>query len=417
MHCSEIRKALGGVAIIAACGLVAGSADAAFTLGDDQTNLKIAGLLQFQGSATEDAAPSGDAWDSEFYLRRMRLVFFGQLNPLVNYFVETDTPNFGKNGDFSGDTFIQDAFVELNVAPALQIDMGMLLLPFSHQGHQSAASMLTIDYHTDLINYPASSHKVWRDFGVMVRGMPVGPWLEYRLALTNGVRGTRFTYDAATGESVGDGRNPDDMPRLVARVVGNVFEPEGGPGAAGFFPDAVYLEKNENGIVSPKKVLAFGVSADYQPDAVVRLNAAGDAVSERSAYYALAADTNWDIPLGPARTMAVSGQINGYYYNHGDRQQAGTLLSTGVTGIGVAAEAGFRYQEIAPVVIFDAYRPTTNADTDHSGELTRVALGVNYFMYAHAFNLKAQFGATKRGAGTAEGDWTSSVLAQAQLFF
>jgi hypothetical protein len=83
----------------------------------------------------------------------------------------------------------------------------------------------------------------------------------------------------------------------------------------------------------------------------------------------------------------------------------------------VAAEAGFRYQEYAPVLIFDAYRPTMNAADDHTGELTRMALGFGYFPYAHAFNVKAQFGVEKKGSGSSEGEYKGSVLAQAQLFF
>jgi hypothetical protein len=400
-------------------------AEAAFTLGEEPTYLKIGGLVQVQASSTEDAAPNREAWDTEFYLRRTRLLFFGQLNPLVNYFIDTDIPNFGRNGDTSGRMVIQDAFVELNFSDAVQLDLGMLLVPFSHHGSQGATSLFTLDYHPDVMAYPVGSNYGWRDFGLMVRGMPAGPWFEYRLAVLNGVRGQPRVTDETTGARTGDGRNPGDYPRLTARLVGNLFDPEGGPGTGGFYPDAVYLEKNENGIVSPKKVLSFGLSADYQPGLVVNQRASEpiSTIVSRDAYYAVAGDVNWDIPLVPARTMATTGQVNVYYWYHGDRDPATGLVPPAgarepqVTGMAVAAEAGFRYQEYAPVLIFDAYRPTMNAADDHTGELTRMALGFGYFPYAHAFNVKAQFGVEKKGSGSSEGEYKGSVLAQAQLFF
>jgi hypothetical protein len=44
--------------------------------------------------------------DTDFCLRRMRALLFGQLNDKVQFFVETDNPNFGRGGEFSGNMFI-----------------------------------------------------------------------------------------------------------------------------------------------------------------------------------------------------------------------------------------------------------------------------------------------------------------------
>jgi len=97
-------------------------AQAGYKIGDDKTNLTIGGLVQPWMQATEKSSPGGST-QSAFYVRRMRLIFSGQLNSMVNFFVETDAPNFGKSGTgYDVNMFMQDAFVELNLDKALQID-------------------------------------------------------------------------------------------------------------------------------------------------------------------------------------------------------------------------------------------------------------------------------------------------------
>jgi hypothetical protein len=198
--------------------------------GDDETYVKIGGLLQAHAAVIEEGAPDGSSVGTEFYLRRMRLMVYGQFTEWVNYFVETDNPNFGKNGDLSMNMFIQDAYLEVNLHEAFQIDFGMLLVPFSHHGMQGATSLLALDYHGALLKYPDGSNKVWRDYGVMFRGLLVGGVFEYRLGVFNGAHGdssiTEYGEDPWLGQA--DPRNPMDLPRITARVTFNLFEPEGG---------------------------------------------------------------------------------------------------------------------------------------------------------------------------------------------
>ena len=198
--------------------------------GDDTTWLKLGGLLQTQGTFTKDAAPSGEDVGTEFFVRRMRLMIYGQLNEKINFFVETDNPNFGKNGNFDVNMFIQDAYVEVNLHEALQIDIGMLLLPFSHHGMQGATSLLSMDYHSALMKYPSGSSKVWRDYGLMLRGM-ISKWFEYRLGIYNGVHGDASLASSSDGTWAyqTDPRNSRDLPRITGRLTFNILDPEGGP--------------------------------------------------------------------------------------------------------------------------------------------------------------------------------------------
>jgi hypothetical protein len=416
--------------------------------GPKESFLKIGALLQARLESTKDAAPSGDRWDFDTYLRRMRLMLYGQLSKWVNFFVETDNPNFGKGSDWSGATFIQDAYLEVNLHEAVQIDVGMLLLPFSHHGMQGATSLLGMDYHGGLIKYPAGSHKVWRDAGVMLRGLFAAQHIEYRLGVFNGAHGG--------GQ---DPRNPDDLPRLTGRLTFNVFDAEGGAGAAGMFYDGLYLKKTDFGVVSTKRVLSFGASIDWQADLNVAvedpaLRADPDdpyTVTGRKDYLGAAWDVFFDIPFGERKLLSLNGQANFYYYGHGDRT-AGLDVAAGLpsryayynitgntasyTGIGMASELGVRYSWVEPVILVDFFK-STMADLDVDENLVDMAAycealgmascapesmgdylslqgGVNFYLFGHGTTFKLQAGADKKNGADS---WLPSAKFQAQLLF
>jgi hypothetical protein len=410
--------------------LVAGNAKAAYKIGDDESYLTVGGLLQFQGAITEKGAPNGDSFGTEMYLRRMRLMFSGQLNKWVNFFIETDNPNFGKNGDYSVNTFIQDAYLELNLHEAIQVDFGMLLLPFSHHGTQGATSLLGLDYQGALFKYPANSNKVWRDYGIMVRGMPFGKWLEYRLGVFNGVRGNStpkdITIDGVAAQEAIDPRNPNDQPRFTGRLVFNVFDAEGGPGLAGMFSDGLYIKKDGAHVVSTKRVLSIGGSFDMQNDLNVTWapglvppqdpgQAARRRVEDANLYYALSGDVFWDQPFGANNIMSVNGQVNFYYYEHGDNS-TGRLWASGTTGMGLMSELGFRYDAIQPLMIVNWFNATKNPSGELAdrGDLLGIHGGLNYYLFSHNVNFKLQFGAEYRDGSD---DPVLMGLFQAQLLY
>lgn len=407
--------------------------------GDDTTWLKLGGLLQTQGTFTKDAAPSGEDVGTEFFVRRMRLMVYGQLNDKINFFVETDNPNFGKNGNFDVNMFIQDAYVEVNLHEALQIDIGMLLLPFSHHGMQGATSLLSMDYHSALMKYPSDSSKVWRDYGLMLRGM-ISKWFEYRLGIYNGVHGDASLTSSADGTWVSqtDPRNSRDLPRITGRLTFNILDAEGGPGVGGMFYDGLYIEDSEGGIVSQKKVLSIGGSVDWQHNLNVEFAPTPTtgtvespevrAIAKTEDYFAVAGDLFWDIPIGERKIMSLNGQAGFYYFNHGDRSQGLSYYDvTGngsmFTGYGIAAELGFRYDFIEPLIAFDWFQSegayTTLADGTGEnnadlGDYMAVYGGINYWMFAQAFNLKLQVGGTKVNG---DDDWGIAGALQAQLLF
>ncbi len=385
-------------------------AHAGIKLGDDDTNLNLGLLLQSWGEWIEDGAPSADNPGTDFYLRRFRMLMYGKLHDRVNYFVETDNPNFGKNGDYSSRTFVQDAWIEFDLYKSLQIDVGMLLVPFSHHGMQGAVSLHSLDYHGSLIRYPGGSHKVWRDMGVMARGLLLEDRFEYRLAVLNGVRGG--------GEDL---RNPDDWPRMTARFTYNLFDFEGGAGTGGFFYDGIYLKSDGDDLISAKKIVSFGLSADWQKDLNVSLTQGDGDLSRRRDYFALAADVFVDLPIDENGLMGLCGQINFYYYDHGDRRlhpdtTARSLYdvlddtyTSEYTGFGIMSELGFRYSSYEAIMSVDWF-DSTKAEGD-LGDLLSIYGGINWWMYGHSTSLKLQMGGSKINGS----DWGAAAQIQVQL--
>ena len=400
------------------------SADAGMKVaGDDNKNLKIGALLQ-AWAVFNEGSPEG-TYAPEFYLRRMRLMVYGQLSPKVNFFVETDNPNFGKGGDWSGNTFIQDAYVEFNLHEAFQVDVGMVLVPFSHNSFQSAASHISLDYQSALIRYPHGAHKVWRDAGLIFRGLLLDKRIDYRVGIYDGVHGDAGAV--ARGDETfawteqADPRNPSDLPRVSARVTVNVFEAEGGGGVGGVFVDGMYLKKTDAGLKTTKKVLAIAGAVDMQPglnvvwDDVPTTAGAAREIAERGAYMAACGDVFWSIPIGDEAHQSLNGLVAGYYYNYGDRSDGNTWYDTaGVgqySGVGVSAVAGYRINYVQPVVLVDWFESQGAGADDALGDYLSINGGLNYYMLGNATTLKLQVGATQVNGG----DWAPAAIVQTQL--
>src|SRR6185295_3803736 len=114
----------------------------------DDVNFKLGVLGQFQADTLED--PLNDTNSNNLFIRRLRLMFAGQVAKNVTFFIETDSPNLGKAVPPAGKTvapeFIQDAYGEFKVSDAFALDAGLMFVPFSRNSLQSAATLLPIDY-------------------------------------------------------------------------------------------------------------------------------------------------------------------------------------------------------------------------------------------------------------------------------
>jgi hypothetical protein len=305
--------------------------------GDDDVNFRLGVLGQFQADTITNPDPESNT--NNLFARRLRLLFGGQVARNVTFFIETDAPNLGKTlsgvKDIQPPVLVQDAYAEVRFTDALMLDAGLMFIPFSRNGLQSAGTLLPIDYGAYTFSDSAPTQSTTgRDTGFQARGYLAGNRLEYRIGAFQGVR------DAGS----------DNAFRYAGRVQYNALDPE-----SGFFYTGTYLGK--------KKILAVGAAFDMQQD-----------------FHGYDADAFFDHPLGPG---AVTAQFD---YNHYD---GGTTLTTLPKQNDVLFEAGYliRAAKLTPVLQI-AHQ---NLSDQSLADTTRVAAGANYWWAGHNSNVKALY--------------------------
>jgi hypothetical protein len=167
---------------------------------NDDVNFKLGVLAQFQADTITD--PPGDANSSNLFIRRVRLMFGGQVAKRVSFFIETDNPNLGKATPPAGkttqsttlvSTFIQDAYGEFKIDDRLMsvgaafdtqkeyhafvID-GMVDLPLGPGAVTVQANYNRFDGD---IMFPAlpEQHHVLAEAGYYISALKLEPVLQY----------------------------------------------------------------------------------------------------------------------------------------------------------------------------------------------------------------------------------------------
>ena len=216
---------------------------------DGSASIKLGFLIQPQLELLETS--DQEATSTNLFVRRLRLIVGGTVGERWSFFFETDSPNLGKtnpNPGIStpglkdqGDIYVQDAYVTYSNSAAFKIDAGMIMLPHSRNGTQSAATLLAVDYGPyTFIDSGPGGERVGRDYGVQLRGYPAEQKLEYRLAISQGTRGS-------------EARNPL---RVTGRAVYYPFGAE-----TGFFYGGTFQ--------GTKRQLGLGGGFDVQQDACI----------------------------------------------------------------------------------------------------------------------------------------------------
>lgn len=143
-------------------------------------------------------------------------------------------------------------------------------------------------------------------------------------------------------------------------------------------------------------------------------------VADSSDYWAIAADVFFDLPLWQDKRLGLSGQVNFYYYDHGDRTQAEDSLSksfygynntTEFTGYGLMSEIGLRFNRWELIACLDWFEATKA--TGNQGDLLKIYGGVNYWWLGHSTSIKFQAG----GNRPEKEDFDLFATLQAQLLF
>jgi hypothetical protein len=326
---------------------------------DDTTNFRVGVLLQPQADWTQDAT---GGYEQNLFLRRARVLLGGQLGPDVTFFLETDSPNLGKEVGgtkvISTGFTLQDAFVEWKVADELIVDAGLMFIPLCRNCYESAGTLLPIDYGANTFLESASTQSVVsRDTGFQARGYLAHNRLEYRVGAFQGER--------------------DRQSRNSFRSAGHVqyafLDTE-----SGFFTTGTYLGK--------KKVLTIGAGYDVQSD-----------------YKAFAADAFFERPIGAAGAVTLQADL--IHFDGGqtfDLPRQNDLL----------VEGGYLFTNVRvmPWVKLETQRFHAGGS---AGDLNRFQGGLSYFHHGHNINIKAGYGVIDPKVGKSLHQFT----VQLQIFY
>jgi hypothetical protein len=330
-------------------------------------SLLIQPTLQF----LDGASPNGSL-NTDFYVRRSRLNVTGNYGQYLAYQLQFDMPRFGQRGDFSTRAIVQDANLTVIPIPDLYIDMGLMTMAISRTSLQSSAAFQTLDLLGNAIRYNASFNL--RDVGVQVRYIGLDKKLNARVGVFTGARAanqTAFTLrnNAGTGTvSVPAYVNPDGVPRLGGYAQYAILGQE-----AGYVFNSIYF--------SETPIVVVGVGAQYQPKGIAvptftpGVAASGTQQATPADYTVLAASYFVELPF--SSDMEVVS--NGSYYQYRNGQ------ANANTGFGMSADLGFRYGMIEPVVSMEWF----NGDA-HTADFRRPAVGLDFWLNKHAWNIKAE---------------------------
>lgn len=362
---------------------------------NDQSTVWVSLLLQLRGEWIQDGQIDGSGWRSDFYIRRARILFGGTINKYVDFFVETDNPNMGKDKaitDNSGNvigyksdndtkTFIQDAWIRLKLAKEFNLVFGQILLPFSHNNATGATSLLGLDYNLTVVKFPPTSNFVWRDYGAEVMGLitlPTGS-LDYRLGIFDGVE---TLVNPANNVAI----NKDDNYRITGRIQYNLFDSEG------FYYKGTYLGK--------KKIVSFGAGIDYQKDAAADSYSSPTRVDD---YKAWTVDMFIDYPL-PSKDVVTfeAGYIN---YDYGN------LYAN--DGTAIYAQFGYLFNKQIGIGKIEPVLRYQNFDSSIAGnDVTEYYIGLAYWIDGFRANLKGEYKIDDR-----DGKDHDVLYLQAQILF
>lgn len=332
-------RALSTAFVLAATAILSPDARAQAVLRvNEDVSLRFGAALQTWADWTQDPATPG--YTQNLFIRRASLYVGGQVAPNVTFFIRTDSPNLGKAPkESSFSFFIEDGYVEWEVANSFMLDGGLILIPFCRNCLEYSVRLLTLDFGSySFLSNGVTQSSVARDAGFQAKGYLLGDRLEYRIGAFQGRRetGSRNSF------------------RSAGRLQYNFFGTEKSP----FYP-GTYL--------GTKKILAVGTGFDLQGD-----------------YRAVAADVFLDFPVG--RGDGVTAQFDFLRWDGGSTfptlQRQNDLFFEGGYYISSA--------KLLPWARFESqgYRETVNAIRNEK----RFQVGMTWYPWGHNVNVRAAFG-------------------------
>ncbi len=179
-----------GLAIAVAAVLAAMPAAAQITIKAEDATFNFGVQGQFWADWTQDSTAGVQGYQQNLYLRRARVIVGGDVGSDIDFFLETDSPNLGKTPKTATTGFmLQDVFLEWKARKYLNVDAGLMVVPFARNAMQSTVSYYTIDLSSlTTVNNSATQSAALRDLGLQGRGFLLEDHLLYRVGVFQGER-------------------------------------------------------------------------------------------------------------------------------------------------------------------------------------------------------------------------------------
>jgi len=371
--------------------------------GTDDINLNVNVLLQARYEGTFEGSVERSL-DSDFFLRRARLLVSGTAYKTLSFLVQFDNSNMGKrgtaasvgngaNGAAGTPAFVQDLIVGWTPIEDITIEAGLLLTPTLRTlGYSASGGQVQVEAPIDLIFQ--NLDRGFRENGVEVRGFTPGHLIHFRVGVWEGFHsGAAVTTAGAQAPAV----NPGGKPMIGAHVRLNLIGDE-----TGYAFNQMYLDG--------KPRASIGGSIQYQPRAACTMAQTAAACSVSSApvpnasaatvadYKFFAGDAFIDMPVGSfsGSPLEFAASASVVRWDYGDDvtdsvAAAGAAANTGIsrTGTGYTGEADLR---IGPVAVYAAYyKFGSDSNYPHAADRRKFSTGLTWFFKGQADKVTLEF--------------------------
>jgi hypothetical protein len=158
-------------------------------------NINIRGYVQARYSGLLETNPDLEceqcdkSWggDGGFFLRRMRIIFFGQIHPRVYFYIQ---PDFASSASSTGLHFgqLRDAYFDLSLDKKgeFRFRVGQSKVPYGFENMQSSQNRLPLD-RNDALNSAVSNE---RDLGVFFYWAPEATRKLFSSLVKDGLKGS-----------------------------------------------------------------------------------------------------------------------------------------------------------------------------------------------------------------------------------
>lgn len=270
--------------------------------------------------------------DGGFFIRRMRIIFYGQLNERVYFYVQPDFASAA--GTTNHIAQLRDAYFDIGFDKKneFRLRIGQSKIPYGFENMQSSQNRLALD-RNDALNSAVSNE---RDLGIFFYWAPEKRRKLFSSLVKDGLKGSGdygcFAFGAYNGQTANQ-TDRNDQPHLATRftwpfaVKTQIFETaiQAYAGNVGLLSTSSGVKKNATGQYRDQRVAAtlvmypkpFGFQAEYTVGLGPEFDKLSDSIMERElrgGYVLL----NYQLKV---KNQLIIPFVRGQYYEGGKKHE------------------------------------------------------------------------------------------------